>query len=80
MKNSRTIFAYPWDLHDEGIDASLEVIEKTGRFDEVCVALSYHIATYFLPHNPVRKLYYGDHGAVRPRCRATTVPCISTPI
>jgi len=59
-----TIFTYPWDLHDEGVDRALGVITDVAGVNGVSLAVSYHISTYFLPHNPVRKLYYGEHGAV----------------
>ena len=59
-----TIFTYPWDLHDEGIDRALDIIVEGAGLKGVSLAVSYHISTYFLPHNPVRKLYYGEHGAV----------------
>ncbi len=59
-----TLFTYPWDLHDEGVDRALDFIVEKAGFNSLCLALSYHIATYFLPHNPRRKIYYGDHGAL----------------
>ncbi len=59
-----SLFTYPWDLHDEGVDRALDFITEKAGFNSICLALSYHIATYFLPHNPRRKIYYGDHGAL----------------
>jgi hypothetical protein len=64
LSKLKTLFAYPWDLHDEQVDRALDFISETAGFNSICVALSYHTATYFLPHNPVRKLYYGENGAV----------------
>src|SRR5581483_8747474 len=58
-----SLYAYPWDLNDEGLDRSLGRIADTGC-QEVMVAVSYHISTYFLPHNPVRSLYHGEDGAI----------------
>lgn len=63
MRDFATLYAYPWDLHDEGVERALDVIEGTGVTD-VSLALSYHVSTYFLPHNPKRKLYYGEDGAL----------------
>ena len=58
-------YTYPWDLSDEGIDAAGSAIASaTGQGGGVLLALSYHVSTYFSPHNPVRKLYYGEEGAV----------------
>lgn len=62
--NLATLFAYPWDLHDEQVDCALGYISETAGFNSICVALSYHTGTYFLPHNPVKKLYYGENGAI----------------
>jgi NAD(P)-dependent dehydrogenase (short-subunit alcohol dehydrogenase family) len=59
-----TLFAYTWDLHDEQVDRALGFISDTAGFNSLCVALSYHTGTYFLPHNPVKKLYYGENGAI----------------
>lgn len=58
------IMAYAWDLQDEGLEQCLDAIINTAGCNEICVVFSYHISTYFLPRNPVRKLYYGEHGAI----------------
>ncbi len=63
-EKTATIFTYPWDLHDEGVENALDFISGKAEFNSISLALSYHIATYFLPHNPRRKIYYGDHGAL----------------
>ena len=57
-----SIYTYPWDLADEGLDAALDNIQHVAGLDDVALATSYHTATYFLPHNPKRKLYYGEDG------------------
>lgn len=59
-----TIFTYPWDLTDEGLDTSLSRIADTAACGEIMLTPSYHIATYFLPHNPKRPFYFGEDGAV----------------
>lgn len=64
MKRIASLFTYPWDLHDEGIDRALDVMTGTAGMTSICLAVSYHISTYFLPHNPRRKIYYGEHGAL----------------
>jgi hypothetical protein len=60
----KTIFTYPWDLHDEGPDRALDVIQHEARLNGVSLAAAYHISTYFLPHNPKRKVYFGEDGMV----------------
>ena len=59
-----SIYTYPWDLTDEGLDRSLNRIADTAQCDEVMLTPSYHVSTYFLPHNPKRPIYYGEDGAV----------------
>ena len=59
-----TIYTYPWDLTDEGIDSALDTIVHTAGLNSVSLAQSYHISTYFLPHNPRRPLYWGEEGAL----------------
>ena len=59
-----TIYTYPWDLTDEGIDSALDIIAHTAGLNSVSLAQSYHVSTYFLPHNPRRPLYWGEEGAL----------------
>ncbi|HYM13198.1 MAG TPA: hypothetical protein VEU62_20830, partial [Bryobacterales bacterium] len=58
------IYTYTWDLNDEGLDLALDRIANLAGCREVMLAVSYHLATYFLPHNPRRPIYYGGDGAV----------------
>jgi hypothetical protein len=60
----KTIFTYPWDLNDEGVDQALDVIQTDAQLNGVSLAAAYHLATYFLPHNPRRKIYFGEDGMV----------------
>ncbi|MFN7918711.1 MAG: hypothetical protein U0Q16_01355 [Bryobacteraceae bacterium] len=59
-----SIYTYPWDLHDEGLAAALKRIRDTTGVTELMVTPSYHVSTYFLPHNPKRPIYWGEDGAV----------------
>ncbi len=59
-----SIFTYPWDLTDEGLDVSLPRIADVAGCREIMLTPSYHVSTYFLPHNPKRPIYYGEDGAV----------------
>jgi hypothetical protein len=58
------MFTYPWDVADEGIEAAVERLAGLAGQNEVLLATSYHVATYFLPHNPKRRLYAGEDGMV----------------
>ena len=58
-------YTYPWDLSDEGVAAAAGVIADTlGPRGGVLLTLSYHVSTCFSPHNPRRKIYFGEEGAV----------------
>lgn len=59
-----SIYTYPWDISDEGGTRALENIRDVAGLNDVALAMSYHLATYFLPHNPVRKIYRGEDGMV----------------
>jgi hypothetical protein len=60
MPKRATIYTYPWDLSDEGVDNALNTIADTAGLNSVSLAQSYHVSTYFLPHNPRRPLYWGE--------------------
>jgi hypothetical protein len=60
----KTIFTYPWDLHDDGIDRALDMIQNAANLNGVSLAFAYHVATFFLPHNPRRKIHFGEDGIV----------------
>ena len=58
-------YTYPWDLSDQGVEAASGVIADTlGPRAGVLLTLSYHLSTCFSPHNPTRKIYFGEDGAV----------------
>ena len=65
MVTGAEFYTYPWDLSDEGVAAASAAIADTvGPGGGVLLALSYHVSTYFSPHNPARKIYFGEEGAV----------------
>ena len=64
MPKPAAIYTYPWDIADEGLEPAIRRLTETAGQNEVLLATSYHISTYFLPHNPKRKLYYGEDGMV----------------
>ncbi len=57
------LWAYPWDILDEGPDTVMERVANAG-FDEVSVAMLYHGGMLLLPHNPRRKVYFPEDGVV----------------
>jgi len=58
------ILAYPWDFHDEGLERAVNTIAQVAGCNEVCLSFTYHLGTFFLPRNPIRRIYYGEHGAI----------------
>ncbi|MGC0251825.1 hypothetical protein [Pseudactinotalea sp. Z1748] len=58
-----SMWAYPWDLKDEGPAAALQRMADAGIGD-VKVASVYHSGRFILPHNPRRKVYFPQPGAL----------------
>ncbi|MBS3947041.1 MAG: hypothetical protein KGZ57_01870 [Dethiobacter sp.] len=57
------VWIYPWDLLDEGIPRVLDRLQSS-NIGGINVAVNYHTGRFFLPHNPKRKLYYPEPGAL----------------
>jgi len=57
-----SIFIYPWDILDHGIESSLDQVKSLG-FDQMNLAVNYHTARLLLPQNPIRKVYFTEPGA-----------------
>ncbi|WP_129113803.1 hypothetical protein [Halegenticoccus tardaugens] len=51
------LWAYPWDLLDEGVDRVVDRLIDLG-VTEVNLATNYHSVQPFLPHNPRRKTFF----------------------
>src|SRR5579884_1750856 len=59
-----SVYAYPWDVHDETPEAFCTAVRERLGADTVSLAVSYHAAKLILPHNPRRKVYYPEDGAL----------------
>lgn len=57
------IWAYPWDLFDEGIDTVLGRVADAGM-NGISVAAAYHNVRALCPHNPKRAVYHGEGGVI----------------
>lgn len=64
-----SIFLYPWDIADEGVDHVLENVRERIGVNSISLTVSYHAGKLLLPHNPRRKVYFPEDGALyfRPR-------------
>lgn len=63
MKSPLGLYAYPWDVIDEGADAVLDAVERAG-LNTLYLTTWYHSGMFFLPHNPKRRLYFPTPGAL----------------
>ncbi len=57
------LYAYAWDVLDEGPDAVLDGVERAG-LNSLYLAVWYHSGMFFLPHNPARRVYFPVPGAL----------------
>ena len=51
------IWAYPWDLLDEGVESVADRLASMG-ITEINLATNYHTVQTFDPHNPKRKTFF----------------------
>ena len=59
----RAIYAYPWNLADEGVSAVVGDVRALG-IDTITVAGSYHAGKFLQPHGRQGKVYFPDDGTV----------------
>ncbi len=57
------LYAYPWDVIDEGADAVLDAVERAG-LNTLYITTWYHSGMFFLPHNPRRRIHFPEPGAL----------------
>ena len=58
-----SIWAYPWDIHDIGLDRVVSALEKQG-VNSISLATSYHAGKFLQPGNPKRRVYFPQDGTV----------------
>lgn len=59
----RAIYAYPWDLADEGVADVIREVAGLG-IDTVTIAGSYHAGKFLRPHGRSGKVYFPEDGTV----------------
>jgi hypothetical protein len=57
------MYVHPWDIADEGARNVFQLLAKNG-VQFINLAVSYHSGRFFLPHNPIKKVYYAEEGVV----------------
>ena len=63
MRMQTSIWAYPWDLLDEGVEAALDKIAGMGM-DAVSISASYHSGKFMSPRNPKHRIYFPEGGVI----------------
>jgi hypothetical protein len=63
MTREVSVWAYPWDLADIGVETALARVTAAGA-TMVSLATSYHAGRFLQPGNPKRRVYYPEDGTV----------------
>lgn len=63
FKNS-SLWIYPWDLLDEGIEETVDKLSQNPGIDWLSITTVYHSGKFLLPHNPKKKIYFPQSGAL----------------
>ncbi|TNF19007.1 MAG: hypothetical protein EP318_16195 [Rhodobacteraceae bacterium] len=58
-----SVWAYPWDLHDIGLDQALAMLAAQG-VGMISLATSYHAGRFLQPGNPKRRVWFPQDGTV----------------
>ena len=64
MMRDTSIWAYAWDLLDEGLENALDHISDRGGLSGVSVATIYHAGKFLHVHNPKRRVVYPVSGTL----------------
>jgi hypothetical protein len=59
----RAMYAYPWDLADEGIGSVIAEVQALG-IDTITIAGSYHAGKFLRPHGRSGRVFFPEDGTV----------------
>lgn len=59
-----SMWTYPWDLQDVGLDAATADLRDRAGMNSVSLAVSYHAGRFFQPRSPRRKAYFPQDGTI----------------
>src|SRR3712207_2142125 len=65
----RGLYAYAWDLVDEGLTEMAARVRDAG-LNTVTLAAAYHAGKFLRPHGPKGKVYFPEDGTVYFRARS----------
>jgi hypothetical protein len=66
----RAIYAYPWDLADEGVAHVIEEIRPLG-IDTMTIAGSYHAGKFLRPHGRSGRVFFPEDGTIHFKADST---------
>lgn len=59
-----TLWTYPWDVLDVGIDATLDDLLDRAGVNGISLATAYHAGRFLEPRNPNRRVYFPEDGTL----------------
>ncbi|MBB5751653.1 hypothetical protein [Prosthecomicrobium pneumaticum] len=59
-----SMWSYPWDLDDLGIDRAVADLSGTAGLNTISLATSYHAGRFLQPRSPLRKAYFPEDGTI----------------
>jgi hypothetical protein len=64
MSQLLSMWTYPWDVLDLGLDAVVADLRDRARLNGISLATSYHAGHFLQPRSPVRKAYFPEDGTI----------------
>jgi hypothetical protein len=61
--NYVAVYAYPWDLADEGVSSVIDRVAALG-INTITIAASYHAGKFLRPHGSAGRVYFPEDGTV----------------
>ena len=59
-----SMWTYPWDVQDQGLEALAADLSGRAGLNTVSLATSYHAGRFLQPRSPVQKAYFPEDGTV----------------
>ncbi|WP_119257886.1 hypothetical protein [Shinella zoogloeoides] len=59
-----SMWTYPWDIQDQGLEALAADLAGRARLNTVSMATSYHAGRFLQPRSPRQKAYFPEDGTV----------------
>ncbi|MDR9771988.1 hypothetical protein RJJ65_04820 [Rhizobium hidalgonense] len=59
-----SMWTYPWDIQDQGLDAIAAELRNRAGLNTISMATSYHAGRFLQPRSPQQKAYFPEDGTV----------------